>query len=90
MIEQIAQYRKAIAAFVVPALVTLAGALADGVVSPEEWIWVAIAALGTGGIVTAVPNAPTNAQVEEVLNTFSDLYLDPRDNGLGGEAPPVE
>lgn len=67
MIEKIAQYRKAIAAFVVPALVTLAGALADGVVTPEEWIWVAIAALGTGGIVTAVPNAPTDAQIDAIL-----------------------
>lgn len=70
MIDKIAQYRKAIAAFVVPALVTLAGALADGVVTPEEWIWVAIAALGTGGIVTAVPNAVTDKQFDEVYEAI--------------------
>lgn len=69
MIDKISQYRKAIAAFVVPALVTLAGALTDGVVTPEEWIWVAIAALGTGGIVTAVPNAITDKQIEEIYRS---------------------
>jgi hypothetical protein len=68
MIDKIAQYRKAIAAFIVPALVTLAGALADGVVTPEEWIWVAVAALGTGGIVTAVPNALTDKQIDELYS----------------------
>lgn len=69
MINKISQYRKAIAAFVVPALVTLAGALTDGVVTPEEWIWVAIAALGTGGIVTAVPNALTDKQIEKIYHS---------------------
>ncbi len=67
MIDKISQYRKAIAAFVVPALVTLAGALTDGVVTPEEWIWVAIAALGTGGIVAGVPNAITDKQYKDLV-----------------------
>jgi len=56
MIQKIAEYRKAIAAFLVPALVVLGAALADGAVSPQEWIAVAIAALGTSTIVGAVPN----------------------------------
>jgi hypothetical protein len=69
MIDKIAQYRKAIAAFIVPALVTLAGALADGVVTPEEWIWVAVAALGTGGVVTAIPNDLTDKQIDEIYTS---------------------
>jgi len=56
MIETIAAYRKAIAAFIVPALVVFGAALADGIVSPQEWVAVAIAALGTSAIVGAVPN----------------------------------
>lgn len=66
MIDQIAEYRKAIAAFLVPALVTLASALTDGVVTPEEWIWVVVAALGTGSVVTAVPNAITKKQYAQL------------------------
>jgi hypothetical protein len=56
MVDKIAEYRKAIAALLVPALVTLAAAVADNVVTPEEWIWVAIAALGTSAAVSAIPN----------------------------------
>lgn len=56
MLDKISEYRKAIAAFLVPALTTLAAALADGVVTPEEWVWIAVAALGTSGVVAAVPN----------------------------------
>lgn len=56
MIDKIAEYRKAIAAVLVPALTTLAAALADGTVTAEEWVWIAIAALGTGAVVTAIPN----------------------------------
>lgn len=57
MIDKIAEYRKAIAGFVVPALVVVSASLADGVITPQEWIAVAIAALGTSVAVAAVPNA---------------------------------
>ena len=56
MIQKIAEYRKAIAAFIVPALIVLGAALADSVVSPQEWIAIVIAALGTSAAVAAVPN----------------------------------
>jgi hypothetical protein len=56
MVNKIAEYRKAIAALLVPALVTLAAAVADNVVTPEEWIWVAIAALGTSAAVGSIRN----------------------------------
>lgn len=56
MIDKINEYRKAIAAFVVPALVVLAASYADGVVTVQEWIAVVIAALGTSVAVGAVPN----------------------------------
>ena len=62
MIQKIKEYRKAIAAFTVPALVVLGAALADGVVSPQEWIAVAIAALGTSVAVGYVPNAGTDGK----------------------------
>ena len=56
MIDRIAEARKALAAFLVPALVVLAASLEDGAVTAAEWIAVAIAALGTAGVVYAVPN----------------------------------
>lgn len=56
MIEKIAEYRKAVAAFLVPALVVLGAALADGAVTAEEWIAVVVAALGSSAAVYAVPN----------------------------------
>lgn len=58
MVDKIAEYRKAIAAFIVPALIVLGAALADGAVSLQEWIAVAIAALGTSVAVGAIPNQP--------------------------------
>lgn len=56
MFDKISEVRKAVAAFLVPALIALAAALADGVVTPEEWVHIAIAALGTAGVVYAVRN----------------------------------
>jgi hypothetical protein len=56
MIDKIAEYRKAVAAFLVPALIVLGAALEDGVVTAPEWIAVVIAALGTSAVVAAVPN----------------------------------
>jgi len=63
MFDKIAEYRKAIAAFLVPALTVLGASLVDGVVTAQEWIAVAIAALGTSVVVGAVPNALTDQQV---------------------------
>lgn len=56
MIDKINEYRKAVAALLVPALLTLAPAVADGVVTVEEWIWVVVAALGTSSAVAMIPN----------------------------------
>lgn len=56
MFEKISEVRKAVAAFLVPALIVLGGALTDGIVTPEEWVAIVIAALGTAGVVYAVPN----------------------------------
>jgi len=56
MVNKINEYRKAIAAFLVPALVALAGALADGAISAQEWVSIAIAALGTSLAVGAIAN----------------------------------
>ena len=77
MIEKLTEYRKAIAAFLVPALVVLGAAFADGAVSVQEWIAVAIAALGTSAIVGAVPNALTVTQ-------RADLAQYVRENGIDG------
>lgn len=64
MIDKIAEYRKAIAALLVPALLVLGASLlpdALGVVevTATEWVAIAIAALGTSAVVGAVPNAPS-------------------------------
>lgn len=69
MVDKIAEYRKAIAAFLVPALVVLGAALVDGVVTLQEWIAVAIAALGTSTVVGVVPNEinPRNVKEPEAL-----------------------
>ena len=63
MIDKIAEYRKAIAAILTPALIALAAALADGVVTWEEGVWIAIAALGTGAAVGAIPNGTASGVV---------------------------
>lgn len=63
MVEKIAEIRKALAAFLVPALVALGVALVDGVISAEEWVHIAIAALGTGAVVYAVPNKDSEGGV---------------------------
>ena len=62
MIDKIAEYRKAIAAFLVPALVVFAAALADGVVTDQEWVAVVIAALGTSLTVGVVRNEPQHPE----------------------------
>jgi len=56
MIDKFNEYRKAVAAFLTPALLALGVALADGTVSAQEWITIAIAALGTSIVVGAVGN----------------------------------
>lgn len=50
------EYAKTIVAVVMAALVALQTALTDGGVSSQEWITIALAALGALGVL-AVPNA---------------------------------
>lgn len=61
MMQKIDEARKALAAFLVPALFVLGSALladSDGgsTVTTSEWILVVIAALGTSGVVYTVRN----------------------------------
>jgi len=78
MFDKIAEYRKAIAAFLVPALTVLGAAAlpdTDGVVriTLNEWIAVAIAALGTSVVVGAVRNEINPANVADPLSLSSKL-----------------
>ena len=72
MFDKIAEYRKAVAAFLVPALVVLGASLVDGVVNWQEWIAVAIAALGTTTFVGTIPNALTDDQVRSGAKHLDD------------------
>lgn len=61
--EKIAEYRKAIAGLLVPALIVLGASLfagSDGgtAVTLSEWVTIAIAALGTSTAVAGVANKP--------------------------------
>ena len=53
--DKFAPYAKALVGAAAAGLAVLAGAL-DGGVTPAEWIEVALAILGVGGGVYAVPN----------------------------------
>lgn len=55
-IHKLAPYRKAVVAFVVGGLTVLYTALIDGVVSPQEWVGVALGAFGTPAAVWRFPN----------------------------------
>jgi hypothetical protein len=55
------EYAKTIVAVVMAALVALQTALTDGGVSGQEWITIALAALGALGVLV-VPNALTARQ----------------------------
>lgn len=72
MIDKIAQYRKAIAAFLVPGLTVLGYSLADGVVTWQEWIAVAIASLSASAAVAVVPNAITAKQESDIVSNVTD------------------
>ena len=50
-------YAKAIVAFVVGGLAVAYTALADGTVSPQEWVGIALGALGSPAAVAAFPNS---------------------------------
>jgi hypothetical protein len=59
--ERVAEYRKAIAGFLVPALAVLGTSLfagSDGgtTITASEWVTIAIAALGTSSAVAIVSN----------------------------------
>lgn len=56
-----AEYRKGIAGFLVPGLITLGIALTENspagqAVTAGEWVGIAVATLATGAAVTALPN----------------------------------
>lgn len=63
----IAQYAKAIAAVVSAAATALGTAASDGVITTEEWVGVAIAAVLAGVAVYRVPNAPAPTDEEKAL-----------------------
>jgi hypothetical protein len=59
--DKIAEYRKAVAGLLVPALVVLVASLQSGsdggsAVTVAEWVTIAIAALGTSSVVAGVSN----------------------------------
>jgi hypothetical protein len=61
LLEKLAEYRKAVAGLLVPALVIFGGSLLEtsdgkGAVTPFEWVTIVIAALGTSGTVAIVAN----------------------------------
>jgi len=51
------EYAKAIVAAITAGLAALATGLADGTMSPVEWVLVASAVVAAGGVVFGVPNA---------------------------------
>ncbi len=56
------KYAKAFVAAATAGLGSLATALADNVVTPVEWVTVAIALLGALGLTYAIPNKPASPQ----------------------------
>lgn len=56
MRQPYAPYAKAITAFLVGGLSVAFTALADGAVSPQEWVGIALGALGTPASVYAITN----------------------------------
>lgn len=67
MLDKLAEYRKAIAAFATPGIIIIIASLApvsDGgeKITIAEWLYVILAVLGTGAAVTAIPNALTASQ----------------------------
>lgn len=82
MIERLAEYRKAIAGFITPGIVVVIASLqpaSDGgtAVTVSEWLFVALAILGTGSVVAAVPNAVTQKQkLALALRTRSQVNAD--------------
>lgn len=56
--DAVKPYAKAVVGGVVAALGAAGTALADGAISPVEWIAVALAAIAGTGFVYAIPNKP--------------------------------
>lgn len=72
MFDKLAEYRKAIAGFITPGIVVVIASLAPAsdsgaAVTLSEWLYVALAILGTGTIVAAVPNALTTQQKAPII-----------------------
>lgn len=82
MIEKLAAYRKAIAAFIAPGIVVVIASLdtssaGGSTITIAEWLYVALAILGTGAVVAAVPNALTSSQKLGIaLRTPSEINAD--------------
>ncbi len=58
MFSKLKPYRKAIVAALGAGLAAAYTALSDDTITPGEWVMIAIAVLGGGGVTYAVPNAP--------------------------------
>ena len=76
--EKLAEYRKAIASVIAPGIIVAIAFLnenSDGgtTVTLPEWLQIALAILGTGTIVAAVPNALTTKQQEQVWVKAKDM-----------------
>lgn len=56
---RLAPYRKAVVAFLVGGLAVAYTALADDVITAQEWVGIALGALGTPAATYAVPNEPS-------------------------------
>lgn len=78
--DRIAEYRKAIAALAIPALVVVVSSLQGGSdggtsITVAEWVTIVIAALGTSGLVAAVPNRQEPAPVAPVASDVTPPTL---------------
>ena len=76
-------YAKAIVAFLVGGLTVAATALADNGITAQEWVWIALGALGTPAAVFGVPNK-TDSRIQALDESMSH---DPEAGEIGlGEA----
>lgn len=91
MLDKLAEYRKAIAAFATPGIIIVIASLApvsDGgeKITLAEWLYVILAVLGTGAAVTAIPNALTASQklaiAEAPIALVGKRTTHPAGNGL--------
>lgn len=70
------EYAKAIVGGILAGLAVLGTALTDGVVSPSEWVGVAVATLTVFSSVFGIPNAAKQDVVEQRTVTVSTQAVD--------------